>query len=107
MSHQRRTRLDKGLITHSSILAWEIWRSPVESRGPKESDLAGRLSTHEPTPVFLALSLGGKPLPGRIFKASQSLLTHLNFNSPLLVLYDNNKHTKREAVSCLEDLISD
>ena len=105
MSHQGRTRLEKGMITHSSIFAWEIRRSPVESRGPKESDPAERLSTHEHTPAFLALSFGGKPLPGRIFKASQSLLTHLNFNSPLLVLYDNNKHTKREAISCLEDLI--
>ena len=61
------------MVTHSSILTWEIQRSPVGSRGPKESAPTERLSMHEHTPAFLALSLVGKPLPGRIFKASHSL----------------------------------
>ena len=62
--------LEKGMTTHSSILAWRIpWTSP---RGRKESDTTEQLSLHfkhsEVDTVILLIFLVRNPIPDDMIK---------------------------------------
>ena len=50
--------LEKGMATHSSILAWRIpWTEEpgrLQSMGSQESDTTERLSTHSTAQIMLA-----------------------------------------------------